>query len=1113
MKTRPVLFGTAIALFLGVFAGLVFLPAILSSDMLKPRLLQKINRYLPGQLSVEQWSFKWFSTIEVKGITYDYREKNLLIKIAKLREYRGLFQLITNAHKLGGLEVIEPEVAFFLQDKPLKERSNKVESSQVAGLPVFSGLLKITDGSIRSVKADHSQKTVVQDLDLFLDMSNIEKPITYRVFLVSGDKLGHFAGEGKMTLSADDPYNLSKIQSDARLKITNWQLEDVLGILASRGNYPSGKGRLDADLALQGSSAENLEINGKLSLDRLELRGGPLGNDHPLIKGIGAQIEATITHDMLTLKQFRFQSSLANGAAQGTFSGEGQKQLQSSAEIDLAEVFSQLPHTLNLRRDARLSEGKLKLSAALKTSNSITAFDGNARIDSLKGVSSGKTIVWNQPIAVKASGEIRPEGTWLDALSLRSSFMNADGRGDLSHLQATLSADLASALRELKKFIDISQWEGSGQLFAKLQFEETSPQRSSGSLNLEIRHLALSRNGQVILPQQDLKADLTTTFKQGKNLSSSEFEQPNLTLQSPMVRGNFTAARFAFDSSGNLPATDNLSINGSFNLQQISALLKNFNKLPKTTQMAGTAHIQASAALDQQKLVLNSTRIETRNFSYRNENRAIREDRFILKTKGNLNFKKKSAFFAPIEISASPGTLIVPELTVNDWLNFQKDMKTRAKADLDLAKLDKGYGDFFQLPENTRVTGKGQFDLELDFSSQTAQFLKVDADLSPFQLTSNTLPPISEDHVKLRADLKRSPNGKSLTIENIQLNSTPLSLSAAGNLEQDGTGRMLVASGNFNLDLKMLSPYLQEIAGSPVTLSGKGDSPFKLKIVAGANRWTESLKQTDFSGAIRADAIEAFGVNISKTEVPIRVANASAAAKLAATANGGQLNLQPTIDLQKVPYILSLPQNSQILQNVEITDAMAEKLLSKIHPVFQGAVQAEGFVDLYMQNFNWPLDKQSRNKATFAGTLRLKGVRFKSTHLLTGLLGLIGLHGNEMDFGNLDIDFVARNGRIETSPIRLEIDGYPIELHGSVGFDKSLDYIAKLPITPMLVGNKAYPYLEGATIDVPIRGSASHPDIDKRTMHKMSADMVQQALQKTLEQGVQNVFEQLIKNK
>ena len=401
----------------------------------------------------------------------------------------------------------------------------------------------------------------------------------------------------------------------------------------------------------------------------------------------------------------------------------------------------------------------------------------------------------------------------------------------------------------------------------------------------------------------------------------------------------------------------------------------------------------------------------------------------------------------------------------------------------------------------------------MDFSSPKAQFLKIDADLSPFQLTSETLPPISEDHAKLRAHLKRSPDGKTLSIENVQLNSTPLSLSAAGNLDQTDKTKTLDAEGKINLDLKMLSPYLQKIAGSQITITGKGDNPFKLKMVSGATRWTDSLKQTNFTGAIRADSIDAFGVSISATEVPIQVSNESAIAKLSATANGGQLDLQPTIDLRKEPYILSLPQNSFILKDVEITDAMAESLMAKIHPVFQGSVQAQGFIDLYMEHFNWPLDKKDRDKTTFAGTLHLKGVRINSTNLLSGLMAMIGIRGNEMDFGDRNIDFVARNGRIETSPIRLEVDGYPVELRGSVGFDKSLDYIARLPITPKLVGDKAYPYLEGVTIDVPIRGNSSNPDIDESAMQNASSSLAEQALQKTLEKGVQNIFEQLIKKK
>jgi hypothetical protein len=82
-----------------------------------------------------------------------------------------------------------------------------------------------------------------------------------------------------------------------------------------------------------------------------------------------------------------------------------------------------------------------------------------------------------------------------------------------------------------------------------------------------------------------------------------------------------------------------------------------------------------------------------------------------------------------------------------------------------------------------------------------------------------------------------------------------------------------------------------------------------------------------------------------------------------------------------------------------------------------------------------------------------------------------------------------------------------------VGFDKSLDYIAKLPITPKLVGDKAYQYLEGVTIDVPIRGNSKNPDIDESSMQKASSSLAEQALQKSLEKGVQNILEQLLKKK
>ncbi|MGD2037419.1 MAG: hypothetical protein PVH28_06005, partial [Desulfobacterales bacterium] len=201
MKTKPVLLWTAISLFFVIFVGLVFLPAILSSNLLKPAILETVNRHLPGRLQVAEWRFKWFSGIEAKGIVYDYRQENLLIEIAALKGYRGLVQLAADSGNLGGIEVVKPQVVFYLSHKQPSDLSDKSKPSPSGGFPAFSGILKISDGSVRAVNPAGNEKTVIKDLDLYLDISDIEKPIAYRVFLTSGDTVGSLSGEGTLTLS------------------------------------------------------------------------------------------------------------------------------------------------------------------------------------------------------------------------------------------------------------------------------------------------------------------------------------------------------------------------------------------------------------------------------------------------------------------------------------------------------------------------------------------------------------------------------------------------------------------------------------------------------------------------------------------------------------------------------------------------------------------------------------------------------------------------------------------------------------------------------------------------------------------------------------------------
>ena len=62
-----------------------------------------------------------------------------------------------------------------------------------------------------------------------------------------------------------------------------------------------------------------------------------------------------------------------------------------------------------------------------------------------------------------------------------------------------------------------------------------------------------------------------------------------------------------------------------------------------------------------------------------------------------------------------------------------------------------------------------------------------------------------------------------------------------------------------------------------------------------------------------------------------------------------------------------------------------------------------------------------------------------------------------------------------------------------------------------MVGKDAYQFLQGTTLNVPIRGTSSKPSIDETTFQQATGDLMQQALRKNLEQGAQNLFKNLFK--
>jgi len=308
-----------------------------------------------------------------------------------------------------------------------------------------------------------------------------------------------------------------------------------------------------------------------------------------------------------------------------------------------------------------------------------------------------------------------------------------------------------------------------------------------------------------------------------------------------------------------------------------------------------------------------------------------------------------------------------------------------------------------------------------------------------------------------------------------------------------------------------VSDYLKKSGQSRVAFAGKKATPFTLKLVSKGDRWEDPLRHLDFSGAVHVTAIEAYGLKLTPNDVPVRIVGAAAGASLESPANGGQLDFQPTVDMRKDPYILSFKENIDLLKDVQVTQGLIDGLLAAIHPLFKDSIVPDGLLGLNMKHFSWPLSDKDRHRAAFAGTLKINGVRLNSTPFLARLLNMMGISERQLSLADQDIDFEAKNGRIAMSPMTLNAEGYQLKMHGSIGFDNTLDFIARIPVTQKLVGKDAYQFLQGTTIKVPIRGTTSKPRLDETAYQQAAGDLMQQALRKNLEKGAQDFLKSLFK--
>jgi len=987
-----------------VFLVLLFLPQISSTSWVSGKIKQAINEKVPGKLDYTHLTISWLKGLQINALIYDDKINGTYFTIDEISTSKGLLSLATNYKDGGIINVKKPQAVLYLQQKSndttditqpsetnLKRKQTKADIQEQPAsqkdkstdsqplLPPVHVELHISDGNLVTISPDNSKKTVLENFNLQLNLDVPSGGVDYQLSFQDASGAGEVKGEGKISLPENNTTALNSLTSNAVLEITNWQITDMLDIAAYQGNGPLGEGVINGSLRISGNENSTIGITGNLKGHKIQLHGGPLKSDTPTINDLSIDFDVQKNDADLEIKNVEIHSPFIEGVLAGSSSNEQLQTLSANAQINVAEILSQFPATLNLQEGVRVSKGIIDIKADATSSGSATAFDATVHLNQLTGSTGKKNISWEKPVDIIVQGNLNNEAITLDRLAIESSFLQATGSGDAGAMKLQVAADIGTALKELEKFVQLGGWASKGKLDLDLGISSTSKDMRDITGNLKVANFELVHDKTVISPTDTFTAAITSSVELTPEMKPLQFSNTTIDITSWLGSGIMTAENFILKTE-TTPALLKKGVSKTtFNLERVTTLLHSLKTLPQEQTFGGI--LDLSAMMD-----------------------------------GNQTQKSS--------------------------INLQ-------------------------------------------------------ADISPFTFTSGDKE-LTEDKISVAIEATADIAKQNFTITGLNLSSQPVALTGNGSMKVEGKEQVVDAKGTTKLDFKSLSETLKSFAGLQLEMDGVSEKPFNFNASTTEGKWKQTAQHAEFSSALHVDKITGYGLEIEALDLPIHLKESLAEIDLKAQVNKGELTVKPKFDFTGSSPVVTLPDNSQVLKEVGLTGEMSNDLLSKVHPLFKGVASTVGSISLNMEHLNWPMDKELQKEATFAGAFTFNDVKLQAGALLTPLLAIMKTEENEIQISNQPMTFIGENERVTCSPLEATVNTYSLILEGSIGFDQSLDYIAKIPVTRKMVSGDIYKYLEGTYISVPLTGTVSKPSVSKSFVQKALGDLVLQAGKKQL---------------
>lgn len=1140
---------------LGLIALAIFLaPIIIAKTPLRQQLVSFAAPELKAEVEIGSANFWWFSPITLSNTKVRDEKGEPLLSFTELSIEKSLLSLILDSSDIGKVKIVEPQAFIALRDdgsniEDLIEPFMTSESESTESIPLQ---VEIENGSVNLATSTGSW--ALNKLNASFDMpGQAERPILVNLDCVVADLNapegaipGSIEGAFSWKLPADET---SLGQGEARFACFGLPLE-IVGPLARRAGVDlQTAGTLDADARIVAEANGHLVELNQVTARNIRVRAPEYLKDEELQL---AQIVAKGTaHQMgtrLELDAFRIESPIASVAAQGGMDiGEFSTQrlldtlqnenYEMQAQADLAALAKLLPATFRIREGAEIQSGIARMRVASRVEGGRRRFVADAETENIQAIRQGQLLQWSQPIRLNVAANLTPNGPIVETMTVDSTFLKLSGSGDLNQGKATITGDLDRLASELGKFVDLSDYQLAGQMQGDLGWQIQQQQQIAAAAKLTLTKFALTLPESKPWYEESLVAEASAQLLAG-TASVERLETATARLQS----GEDTAEVVLLAPVVKPGIDSEYSIRAKLNGRTETWLPRIQNWAPvDEIDLAGLINAEVTGRVSTALANIENSRIELTNCHGSAYGLTFDEPRLLLEGVGAWN--QTESVFASENITLASSTVSLRGTNVRvaaEDLAMSGDLAYRC----DLNRIMLMMSDR-KTPPTQRVEGEASGVVSLTHKEGVTS-TNANADLKDLRISmlktvdtpgvfavshrSEWEPVWVEPVAKMTFQGQYSGSNDRLQIFQADLASQAVSATVAGDLLHAASAAPDVdIKGKVSYDLARIVERFRTTVGDDVQVVGRGVRDFYLQgpvfpEIDSAGAATKLVSENLKGGASVAwQGADVYGLVFGDGLAEAKLENGVIELlPIQAAVSEGRFNMGARLPLNQQPLTIHAG-TARVIDNVRLSPQMCRTWMKFLAPLVADATAAEGRFSVTLKQLKTPvLDPYASN---VQGVLHVGAGQVGPGPLGSQILGAAGqinallagkplggvlntASGSWLGLPQQDVAFDVSNNAVRHENLRIISGDVAVATSGAVGFDQSLDMVAVASLREgARQGQPIADAFRTVKVSLPIRGTASKPQVDTSGMGKLATQLAAAALKNNvIQDNINNVL-------